>query len=146
MPLGSTAVTPAGVREASPQLLTMLPSASYTITGGAGIDWVPSWASSAFLRNPLLTVMMWSCESMQLAPTSPVTHWCDKPLASLMLGSALGQNGSTLKAGIWRPPCAVVGGEFRAAPAMTSAISAPGRYARRNFMVLSHSSIVMPSG
>src|ERR1700680_2450744 len=106
------------------------------ITGGAGIDWLPSCASSAFLRNPLLTVVRWWCEALQLAPTSPVTHWCIKPLPSLMLGSGLGQNGSTLYVGIFRPTCAAVKGEFRSAPATPIATRTPARYARRSLMLL----------
>ena len=59
----------------SPQLSATLPSRSYTTTGGAGIDCEPSCGSSPPGRKPRFTVTMRSSESMQLAPTIPVTHW-----------------------------------------------------------------------
>src|SRR5260370_24556917 len=104
MPLGMTLLVPAGrlpcsrstvVFDSSPHAFTTLPSASYSTTGGDPIELVPSWPERPPVWNPRLTVMTWSFESMQLPPTSPVTHWWP-----LVLGRGLGQDASTVKRGV----------------------------------------------
>ena len=106
MPWGSTAAAPVSVRVGSPQLAATSPSVSYRMTGGEGTDCEPSCGSRPPGRKPRLTVMTWSCESMQLAPTMPVTHWRARPSASVVVGSGFGQKGSTRYSGAEAGACA----------------------------------------
>ena len=129
MPWGSTAAAPAGVRAGSPQLAATLPSVSYRMTGGEGTDCEPSCGSRPPGRKPRLTVMTWSCESMQLAPTMPVTHWRARPSASVVVGSGLGQKGSTRYSGADAGACAS-GTAIQNAPAAKAA-SSPAAGSRR---------------
>src|SRR5512144_2700620 len=52
--------------------------------------------------QPRLNVTTLSFASMQLAATSPVTHLCATPFASMVLGSGWGQEASTLNPGTSR--------------------------------------------
>ena len=125
MPWGSTAAAPAGVRAGSPQLPATLPSVSYRMTGGEGIDCEPSCGSRPPGRKPRLTVMTWSCESMQFAPTMPVTHWRARPSASVIVGNGRGQKGSTRYSGAVARVCVCASGMANQdAPAARAASSA----------------------
>src|SRR5579863_8173714 len=71
-----------------PHELTTLPSASNSITGGAGVAKFLSLGA----RSPLVTANTWSCESTHTLPTDPSTH---------PSGSGLGQDGAYLNCGGW---------------------------------------------
>src|SRR5690348_17063132 len=99
MPCGNTAFLPsfgpggvlAGTSDGSPHALTTLPSSSNSITGGDALDLTyfpatPSGDVRPPVWKPRVTMKRWSCESMQVPPTSPVTQ---------LSGNGFGQNGST---------------------------------------------------
>src|SRR5215471_349860 len=69
-----------------PHELTTLPSASNSITGGAGVAKFLSLGAG----SPLVTANTWSRASTHTLPTDPSTH---------PSGSGLGQNGSCLNCG-----------------------------------------------
>src|SRR5215469_7898931 len=74
------------IRARSPHELTILPSASNSMTGGAGVARFLSLGAD----SPLVTTNTWSRASTQTLPTDPNTH---------PSGSGLGQDGSYLNWG-----------------------------------------------
>src|SRR5229473_714333 len=95
---------PAGTSDGLPQARATLPSVSNSMTGGDALDLngpprvplfvsappTPSGEARPPVWKPRVTMMRWSCESMQVPPGSPVTQ---------LSGSGFGQNGSTLNVG-----------------------------------------------
>src|SRR6267154_838906 len=99
MPCGNAAFLPAlgpvCTIEESPHALTTLPSGSNSMAGGEAVDFsglpaTPSGDTRPPVWKPRVTMKTWSCESIQVPPTSPVTQ---------LWGRGLGQNGSTLNVG-----------------------------------------------
>src|ERR1700681_1378016 len=78
----------------SPNELTILPSESYSRTGGAGV----ATNFSLSCRSPRLTSKTWSWASTQIPPARPVT---------MLPGKGFGQVGSTSYLGT--PTCACMG-------------------------------------
>src|ERR1700731_726585 len=94
----------------SPNELTILPSESYSRTGGAGV----ATNFSLSCRSPRLTSKMWSWASTQMPPARPVT---------MLPGKGFGQLGSTSYFGT--PTCACAGHRFPTAiarPAQSKAL------------------------
>src|ERR1700674_1944332 len=74
------------IRSRFPHELTTLPSASNSITGGAGVAKFRSFGAS----SPLVNANTWSRPSTHTLPTDPSTH---------PSGSGLGQDASYLNCG-----------------------------------------------
>src|SRR3954467_12970949 len=94
----------AGTSEGSPHAFTTLPSCANSITGGDALDLntppsapvagsappIPSGEVRPPFWNPRVTTKMWSCESTQVPPISPLTH---------PFGNGFGHVASTTNAG-----------------------------------------------
>src|SRR5437660_292895 len=128
---GMTAFEPSGFFAWLPQAFATLPSRSYSTTGGDGTATTVSGEIRPPVWKPRLTVKTWSCESMQVPPTSPVTHGFGLPvvveICVVSTGSGLGHDASTLNRGAFGPSLApaFLSGVQRPRPTANAAMRVP---------------------
>src|ERR1700686_230790 len=140
MPFGMTLFEPSGFFSWLPQAFATLPSRSYSTTGGDGTATTVSGEIRPPVWKARLTVKTWSCESMQVPPTSPGTQGFGLPVVGEICvgstGNGLGQNGSTLNRGAFAPSLAtaLLSGVQRPMPTANAGRRVP-RYTSRHFFM-----------